>query len=305
MPIKLILDTNVYSSDKLRLGQGFKTLGGLSKGGHVELLLPYIVKREFETQLEASASEIVSGLEKNGVALANGPISDDLREMLDAFMAKLADQKQEVIESQSAHFSAWLEDHAVTVLALNGKHAIAAMENYFSAGPPFQSAKRRQDIPDAMIYQALVNSAEGGPIVFVCNDQKLANAIIGIANITVYKDLNEFIASDDIQAIISEQEAAERATDLLQRLERLASTSPNPLSEFVSEHGGEGLVRTSFSSPSIPGDDREAYIYMFGNLDDIELDWGRAAYHGNMVYVVPFSGEGEFNNLLRAEMGHI
>ncbi|AER57003.1 hypothetical protein DSC_11795 [Pseudoxanthomonas spadix BD-a59] len=295
MPIKVVLDTNVYSSDKFRLGQGFKTLGSLCKNKHVEVMLPYIVKREFETQLEANATEIVTGFEKFGKRLAGGPIPDDLRGELDGLLAKLKAQKQEVLGSHNAHFSAWLKEYAVTELTLDGEHAVAAMENYFSAGPPFQSAKRREDIPDAMIYQAVVSSAEGGPIVFVCNDQKLASAMVGIGNITHYNDLNEFIASDDVQAIISEQEAAERATNLLQRLEKLASTSPNPLAEFVSERGGEGLASTSFSSPSIPGDDREAYIYMFGSLDDIEFDWSRAAYHGNLVYVVPFSGEGEFN----------
>lgn len=295
MPINVFLDTNVYSSDRFRLGQGFKTLGGLCKSGHVEVMLPYMVKREFETQLEVNATEILAGFEKNSKRLAGGPIPDDLRGELDAFLAKLKARREEVIGSHNANFSAWLNEHAVAEIPLNGNDVISAMGNYFSAGPPFQSAKRREDIPDAMIYQTVVRAAEDGPIVFVSSDQKFAGALSGTGNITHYNDLNAFIASADVQAVISEQEAMERETHFLQRLVQLASTSPNPLLNFVAEHGGEGLATTRFTSPSIPSDDREAYIDMFGSLDDIEFDWRRAAYHGDLVYVVPFSGEGEFN----------
>lgn len=183
MPIKVVLDTNVYSSDKFRLGQGFKTLGVLCKNGHVEVLLPYIVKREFETQLQANATEIVAGFEKFGKRLARGPIPEDLRGELDGLLAKLKARRKEVVGSHGAYFSAWLKEYAVTELTLSGEHAVAAMESYFSAGPPFQSAKRREDIPDAMIYQAVVSSAGEGPIVFVCNDQKLASAISEIGGL--------------------------------------------------------------------------------------------------------------------------
>lgn len=295
MPIKVVLDTNVYSSDKFRLGQGFKTLSSLCKSGHVNVVLPHIVRREFETQLEANATEIVTSYEKSAKKLASGPIPDDLRGDLDKLVENFKTRKQEVIGSHKAYFSAWLEEHAVIDLPLNGDHAVAAMENYFSAGPPFQSAKKRDDIPDAMIYQSLVGLAKEGPVAFVCSDLKLANALSGIENISHCTDLNELIASDDVQAALSEQKAAAHAAIVLQRLEQLTSTSPNILTDYISEHGGEDLATTSFTSPSLPGDDREAYIYMFGNLCEVEFDWGRAAYHGDSVYVVPFSAEGEFN----------
>jgi hypothetical protein len=295
MPITVILDTNVYSSDKFRLGQPFRTLGGLCKSGHVKLLLPYIIKREFETQLEANAAEMVSGFQKAAKRLAASPIPNGFRGELDGVIATLKAQQQEVVGSHKAHFLAWLKEHAVTELPLSGEHAVAAMENYFLAGPPFKSAKNRDDIPDAMIYQALIELVDEGPVVFICNDLGLKSAICGIGAVTQHKDLNEFIASNDVQTFIAEQDAiVERPEVLLKHLTELASTSPNLLVEFVSEHGGEGLASTHFSSPSIPSDDREAYISLFGSLDDVEFDWSRAAYHGGSVIVVPFSAEGEF-----------
>ena len=294
MPLKVLLDTNVYSSDKYRVGQAFKTLGHLCQNGHVEVLLPHIVQREFETQLDANAAEIMASFEKSSKKLANSPIPADLRADLDALMAQFKARKDEVVASHSADFAAWRQANAVTELTLNGDHAIAAMQNYFTGGPPFQSAKKREDIPDALLYQQVVDLASQGPLIIVSKDKNFSGAINATGNIAHYGDLNAFVGSDEVQAIIAQQEAADSAA-LLERLAQWASQPPNALTEYVSEHGGEGLAGTHFSSPSIPGDDREAYIYMFGNLYDITFGWDLATYHGDMVFVVPFAGVGEFN----------
>lgn len=253
------------------------------------------MKREFETQLDTHATELVAGFEKSSKKLANSPIPADLRLELDNLIARFKERKQEVIASHSSQFARWMHEHAVNELALDGGHAVAAMENYFTANPPFKSAKIRNDIPDAMVYQQVVEIAKHGPLVFVCNDKKLAAAVIASSNVTHYTDLNGFVASSAIQAIIAQQEATDSATSLLERLKDFASTPLNDVIEYVSDHGGEKLAGTRFCSASIPGDDREAYIYMSGSLYDIELDWDGAAYHGDHVYLVPFAGEGRFN----------
>ena len=291
MPMKVVLDTNVYTSDKARNRQEFTTLGNLCMTGHVELVLPFIVKREFETQLDVDATELVTKFERASKRLAGGPIPEDIRADLDSVIAKVKTRKDEVVGSYKGSFSAWLQKHAVIELELAETQAMAAMKSYFVGGPPFKSLKNRDDIPDAMIYQSLIDLASQEPLVFVSKDVNLGQSLSKIAEVTHYKDLNGLIASDAVQAILAEKETEE----LLARLQRLSSAAENPLTDFVSEHGGENLAGTSFQSASIPGDDREAYIYMFGNLDSVELDWTEAAYHGDRIFVVPFSGEGHFN----------
>lgn len=294
MPIRVVLDTNVYSHDRFRLGQDFKTLGSLCKSGDVELVLPYIVRREFETQLHANASEVVATFVKSAKRLASGPIPADLRSELDGFIATLSARKEEIIASHGASFARWLSEHGASILQLEADHAVGAMRAYFDATPPFQSAKRREDIPDAMIYQAVVTLAADAPLAFVCADQKLASSFENKPNIVLYSDLSEFIASSEVQAVIAQAGEAQQPAEVLTVLEALSAEESNPLREYVSDHGGEALAGTMFSSPSIPGDDREAYIAMFGALEQIEFDWSNAVHHGGYVFVVPFSGEGIF-----------
>jgi len=294
MPFKVVLDTNVYSSDKYRLGQGFKTLGRLCKGGHAEVLLPFIVRREFETQLDANAADTLSNFEKSSKKLANSPIPADLRGALDELIDTFKARKQDVLQSHLLSFGEWIQEYGVEERALNGEHAIAAMENYFNIGPPFKALKVREDIPDALLYQEVVYLAKDQPLIFICNDTKLVESILGVPNITHFSDLNSFLASEAVQGVIA-QGAASDAEDLLLHLKQFAATHNNSLATYVSHRGAEDLAGTHFSSASLPGDDREAYIYMFGSLDDVEFDWDNATYHGEMVYVVPFAGQGDFN----------
>lgn len=294
MPIRVVFDTNVYSQDKFRLGQDFKTVGSLCKSGDVELLVPYIVRREFETKLHANASEVVANFMKAAKRLASGPIPTDLRSELDSFIEKLSTQKEEVIASHDACFAAWLSDHGASILELDPAHAVGAMRAYFDATPPFRSAKRREDIPDAMIYRAVLTLATNSPLAFVCADQKLARALKNEPNVVVYNTLGQFIASSAVQALIAQPGGARQPAEILMALKALSTGESNLLRGYVSDHGSEDLAGTMFSSPSIPGDDREAYIAMFGSLEDIEFDWDNAVHHGGYVFVVPFCGQGPF-----------
>lgn len=295
MPLQVILDTTVYAGDKFRLGQGFKTLSALCTNGHIELLLPQVVRREFHTQLDTNAAKVMTEFEKATKQMANGPIPADLRAELDTLRGKFKVRKQEVVDSHATSFAAWRHANEVQDLPLDPAHALAAMDNYFTAGPPFKSIKNREDIPDALLYQQIIDLAQQSPIIFISGDENLCSSMTDIGNITRYKDLNSFVASPEVQNLISQQQAAANAAIILERLRAVASKPNNFLSEYVSEHGGEDLASTHFSSPSIPGDEREAYIYTFGNLYDIKFDWDDATYHGDMVFVVPFTGEGEFN----------
>ena len=49
MPLRVVLNTNIFRRDPFRLSQGFKTLSHLCTAGKIELFLPEIVRREFET----------------------------------------------------------------------------------------------------------------------------------------------------------------------------------------------------------------------------------------------------------------
>jgi hypothetical protein len=332
MPLRIILDTNIFRGDIFRQSQGFKTLSHLCKVGQIELVLPDIVRREFETQLGADDADAVAKFKKAAGELLERAMPVDIKNAIDELLKELEAKKAEVVQASAVSFVAWTKEHAVKDLPLSGDQALAAMDAYFNAGKPFKAAKERKDLPDAMIYQSLLQLATEGPLGLVCSDGKLSEACSSIDGVTVYQNLKELIASETVQTLIVQGEAPKKAVQeaeaqptatadswmeadvipsltqdaqllqvgqnikaIIEGLRQLSLKDQNALTSYVSSHGGESLASTTFHSPSIPGDDREAYIAMFGELNDVQFEWEQAAYHGNSIYIVPFQAAGYFN----------
>lgn len=318
MPLRVVLDTNIFRSDTFRRSQEFKTLGHLCTAGKVEIVLPEIVRREFETQLDADDTDALAKFKKAAGDLLERPVPADIKAAIGDLIKNLEAQKEEVAQASAASFNAWTKEHQVKHIPLSGDHALAAMDAYFKAGKPFKAAKDRKDLPDAMIYQSLLQLVAEGPLVLVCSDGRLKEACSSVDGVTVYQNLKELIASDALQTLIVEDETPKKAMQeaeihstavatswmqaevfspkaIIEGLKQLSLKDPNALTSYVSSHGGESLATTTFNSPSIPGDDREAYIAMFGDLDEVEFEWEQAAYHGNSIYIVPFQATGYFN----------
>lgn len=293
MPLRLILDTNIFSRDRARRTQEFRTLYRLCTRGQVALIVPYIVKREFETQLDAFAAEVVKQFESSSKKIHGGPIPGDIRDSLGALLALLDGRRGEILGSYTASFNSWLLECQATVLQMDAAQAQATMEGYFAGTKPFKAIKSREDIPDGLIYQAVVEAARADPIVFVSSDKAISEAAADLDRVTHYRDLGGFIASEGVQSLIAEMDESQSEA-IIEQIRLLPSDESNPLVDFIMSRGGEGLVGTYFHSPSIPGDDKEAYVDMFGDLSNVELEWDEAAYHGDSVYTLPFSATGFF-----------
>jgi hypothetical protein len=54
----IVIDTNIYHKDQARSKLPFLALSRLCKAGVVQLHIPYIVEREFQTHLVAGVSGI-------------------------------------------------------------------------------------------------------------------------------------------------------------------------------------------------------------------------------------------------------
>jgi len=332
MPLRVVLDTNIFRSDIFRRSQEFKTLGHLCTAGKIEIVLPEIVRREFETQLQADGDEALTKFNKAASELLERAVPADIKAAIGDLVKNLGARKEEVAQAPIASFGDWTKVHGIKHLPLSGDHAVAAMAAYFTAGKPFKAAKERKDLPDAMIYQSLLQLVAEGPLVLVCYDGRLKEACSSVDGVTVYQNLKELIASNAVQTLIVEDEAPKKATQeadaqstatvgswaeaevispaaldaqylhtgqsikaIIEGLKQLSLKDPNALTSYVSSHGGESLATSTFNSPSIPGDDREAYIATFGDLEEVEFEWEQAAYHGNSIYIVPFQATGYFN----------
>jgi len=160
------------------------------------------------------------------------------------------------------------------------------MDAYFAGTAPFRQAKRREDFPDAFVWQTILDLAEvHNPLYVVSADKGVLAAAREIKNAVVHESLENFVASEPFQTVLRRHFASTNFKAILEllpgHLEGVASVFANELVD--------ALVGQTVRSRNIPGETSEAMISGVGNPTDLVLNLNAAVDHGDGLVVIPFS----------------
>jgi hypothetical protein len=169
---------------------------------------------------------------------------------------------------------------------IHASHGSRVIEAYFAGGPPFKEPKRRDDFPDAFLWQAVHDLAEAHrPLYVVSADKTLLNAARGIEGVVAHDSLEEFITSEPFQIVLRTHFASTNLRALL----TLLPEHLDRVSSVFSDELINSLVGETVRSADIPDDSSEAIISSVADPTDVTLDVSGAVDHGNGLFVVPFS----------------
>jgi PIN domain len=284
---RVVLDTNIYRSNPRRDNLPFSALSRLCKADVVQLFVPYIVLREFQTQQSTQSKKQLAALVAAARSLGNQPgTPDDLSPQLAHFVDQLTAREAEIAAGAEDYFLGWIKDNKAEVIDLSASQAQSAMEAYFVGGTPLKEPKVRSDIPDALIFQA-VRELASSPLTFVCEDEKLRNACAVIPGVTVFSSLPAFIESAGVQDEIKELDVIQKIGPIVSAMEKFEEETAE-FTSTVRNKVGESLMWKKIESRSIPDDNHEATISSYSEPEDIEIDFDEAAYFGDGEFGIPF-----------------
>lgn len=282
-----LLDTNVFSQNPKRNSLAFKALERLCMAGLVKLIVPRVVYKEFQTQQVKTVlgkfDAAVKGLESlkglNGIAPSLADLGNRLSD-------ELPGERAAVVAAAQAPFDLWLKSHKAELQNFSGVEMIDAMTAYFDGSPPFKEAKVRNDIPDAILYQAVTRLC-AEPLVSVCDDRKLFDALAGLPNNEVVEDLAKFIERDEVQAWLGDLDIKQSVHLFRSALGQLEDED-RFLTNLVESEIGDHLAGTTVRSRSLPSDDHEGTVLSYGEADDVRLFIDDLFYVGSGEFGVPF-----------------
>lgn len=284
---RVVLDTNIYRSNPRRDNLPFSALSRLCKADVVQLFVPYIVLREFQTQQSTQGKKQLAALVSAARSLGNQPgTPEDLSPQLAQLIDQLTAREAEIASGTEEYFLGWIKDNKANVVDLSASQAQSAMEAYFVGDTPLKEPKVRNDIPDALIFQA-VRELAASPLTFVCEDEKLRNACASIAGVTVFSSLPAFIESAGVQDEIKELDVIQKIGPIVDAMEKFEEETLE-FTSTVRNKVGEALMWKKIESRSIPDDNHEATISGYSEPEDIELDFDEAAYFGGGEFGIPF-----------------
>jgi rRNA-processing protein FCF1 len=295
--LHLVLDTTVMRSDPARKKAAFKSLERLAKFEKVQVYIPYVVKHEFLTQEEDSYQLHLQNILSKIQDLQKKPLPELAIKLLHSSIESFEKLKPEMTQFAEREFQLWCEEINVQVLPVDKLHGEKIIESYFKGKLPFKKKKNRDDFPDAFVWQAIYDLSKKLPEIYVVtNDTNFGNAITTHKNITLLKNLDDFIKLEVCQKLIQDIEfiELEEAKEINNKINfyrfiNLISSIQSPIiysmeSALLGEFEG-----TTVKSYDIPDDNHTARVDYLGNIEELKFHTEQVSYYGSDTFVIPFS----------------
>jgi hypothetical protein len=275
-----------------------KALTRFAANGHVEMLIPWIVAREFtskpspriETMAELRKS--LKNLKKTGLNELHKKIADFETSVEKEF------ERHESLAKQ--RFAEWEKRTGAVILPPAADHATKVMDKYFAGTLPFSSEKARTDIPDAFVVEAILDLTSQGPIFALAHDGLVAEALKANPGIKVFKTVKALLDSDDFQDALGdideidakhEQANVEKVVvEFLRDNTRFRSPMEDDISRLVA---GKTLQYRNPNHDEKEGPD-EIFIDSVQEVSEWTFD-GTSDYLGEGVVLVNFEASVEID----------
>jgi hypothetical protein len=285
--IHVCLDTSILDQDPQRKKAAFQALTKLASSGHVKVHLPFVVEKEFLSHREDSYSKPLSEISSALHSLERLPLSDQLRTWITERKLDVIKITDDLLTYTAEDFEEWCQHIEAERIAISPHHGQNVASSYFSGKPPFASKKKKEDFPDAFIFETVVDlTKDGKHLHVVCADERLRSACSSLSNVAIHKSLDDFIKIDECRTLLRHQAFEAEVAPILAKLSTTSPVATQKLQQLLdSDLGGRNFI-----DKAIPSDGHEAMIE--GIADDPEDIWLKsesAEYLGGGTLIVPFS----------------
>lgn len=292
-PINVFLDTSALPVHPARLGLGFESLVQLAEGGLAKVYLSEVVKGEWFSHLESDWKDVARNARKSIRTLAKHPWSvrmdrfADIESAADGLNVRPMEEYRIIHQSFEELFESLLPE----VLPISDVHARGAFEKYFGGYRPFGGPRNRNDIPDAFIFESGIELAGKlkRNLHCVINDRRLREAFQRFESVTVHENLEDFVRSDPVRALMAKLEPSKVWLATLSTLVKSLPMHENSIVEQLGDLLSDELVGETVTHPIIPDDNSEGIIAYVEEPIEFEFNWRKFTDFGPGLLSVPFS----------------
>ncbi|RAS66291.1 hypothetical protein DET48_10671 [Vibrio diazotrophicus] len=292
--IKILLDTNILHQEGLQSSR-FQLLQRLIRSNSICLVIPEMVLKEYKSkrldQAEAELKKLNSALDN----LNRKSIIDKDKyvvRQLTNFVATSIKEADRFVDS-------WIKENKVVVPLISDTSIEDIFKSYFSGTGAFRNKKQREDIPDAVILDAIEKLAKESELFVVAKDGALIEAVKDIDNVVLFKDLIEVIEVPQLKAILVELNASERkVTSIIETLSTFDScyeVSQYLTDNYLVEVEGfydEDFVELPYDLTNIELTEHEVHVQ---NLKEVSVDSPRYLGNGKFAYTLSAECEAELS----------
>lgn len=285
----VILDTNIYRKNPRLNDMDFNALSRLGKARRIQLYIPYIVKREFQSQQFLKSQQAINIIDKQLDILLRNNLTSSTKPLIKKIKSNLLENQEKILLDSEKIFEEWYSALNSKIIDLSLEQTKTAWETYFKGILPFKEPKIRNDIPDAFIVQAIEEVLSKVDSLFlICEDEKIKDTYCNHSKIRLCNSLSEFIKIPDIQDELKASDFMENI-NLISEIFVAHEKKSRLLKNKLQSNLDDKIIDMSIEHYSIPDDNNEATIISCYEPENININLETYSYYGDGVLGFDFN----------------
>lgn len=288
----VFIDTSALPQNPNHLGPAYDRLVALSGLRVVKVHISYVVVHELASIYAENLSKYVDEAKKylrkitkqdwtkdfiNHKALIS--YNDYLDEIAENLKVNIDSKVSEVLSSLGAD-----------IYGVDKTHGHLVVQSYFDGTDPFKKIKRKDDFPDAFIYQCASDLSQiAGELHCIVSDNALRSALSRLDNVVVYNNIYEFVMSPMVEEKILAIEKEKAWKDTFSDIKPLLSEHEDELKSYVQFSIINELAGKTVSHEQIIDDNNEGLITSVDEPSNISFYWEDVTEIGPGTALIPFS----------------
>lgn len=277
--MRVVLDTNILHNNRSLTGGSFEALTRLAAAGHVEVVIPEVIAKEF-TALSSQQLEAVASY-REAVKKLRDAFPNSLRPRIDTLNKNVKDLIESSESEAASAFNLWMERVKGRVITPGSEHAQRIIAKYFDGILPFGAKKARTDFPDAFIAEVILDLAVDDKVFLVTSDRRMRNTFANNPNIAVSDSLEDLLKGTEFVAIQQEVEMAINLPRIVQVLNENKEIFSVALLDSLSNIAKDAHYKGR-------DEDEDLYIDVLEEVDEWSLETDDAEYIGEGVISISF-----------------
>lgn len=280
-----------------RPGHAVDQLVELCQADLVRVHTSNVALREWRSQMTKDFLDAIENMHSRLRDAIRQPLSHKLasRKLISQLLDKQDATTAEATREANKSCDEFISKMAVNELPIDDPDGASVFDGYFAGDAPFREPKFREYLPDAFILCAARRFASAHPghtPLAICHDKRLRKAISELPGVQPFADLMTLLQSEPVKKAMGHLELSRVWTaDKQGEVIKFLSKQQKFLSKLVHDFAYDMLQGQTFSDSSIPVDNNEAIISSLGQIEDLEIDWGKVDQLGPGWLVVPFHFE--------------
>lgn len=264
--MNIIIDSTEYKKDRGLNKADISLIKDMGAEKLLKLHIPYFVYKECSSSsiadLKVELNQIKSSLnsfERKGMGKSDFSKAIDVEKEISKLAKNIEVSNKELWDDFVTESKAILYD-------FDEKDSISVFDAYFNGGKPFKSLKKRDDIPDAFIYETIKKISSTEQVCLVSGDNNLREKCESLKNVKIFPSFEDLYANSDFKKL-------QKKYDKLKFNQRVADAK---LMLLDSQDSFEDAVYGYLANKSywhlydtgLPSDNGEATVYA---IDDVTI----------------------------------